>query len=100
MHDTSRVAWAQDPAFDALCLKGGAHSLTGNFSFGIYALAVPIVGDVHSPVNKIVLPLFWGIMTMRYPCLSPKTFIFLYQILYQVLCEIFARLLFPVGLHD
>lgn len=65
-HDPSRMAWVQDPTFDSQCLKGGAHSITGNFNFGIYALAVPIVGDVHAPVNKVVLPLFWGIMTMRY----------------------------------
>jgi hypothetical protein len=64
--DPSRLAWAQDPTFDSQCLKGGAHSVAGNFSFGIYALAVPIVRDVHTPVNRIVLPLFWGIMTMRY----------------------------------
>lgn len=63
--DTNRLAWAEDPAFDFQCLKGGAHSLTGNFSFGIYSLAVPIVQDIRTPINRIVLPLFWGIMTMR-----------------------------------
>ncbi|KAG0567559.1 hypothetical protein KC19_7G143300 [Ceratodon purpureus] len=60
----SRVAWAHDPLFDSQCVNGGAHSAAGNFSFGIYALAVPIVRDIHTPVNRIVLPLFWGIMTM------------------------------------
>ena len=64
--DWSRIAWTQDPRFDSQCLKGGAHSLAGNFSFGIYALAIPIVRDFHTPANRIVLPLFWGIMTMRY----------------------------------
>lgn len=74
-HNSSRVAWAEDPAFDSQCLKGGAHSLAGNFSFGIYALAVPIVRDVHTPVTRIVLPLFWGIMTMRYASILQSLYI-------------------------
>ncbi len=57
--DDLRVAWAQNPNVTG-CLQGG-----DDFGFGIYSLSVPLVTDVI-PVNKILLPLFWGVMTMRY----------------------------------
>jgi cyclic nucleotide gated channel len=55
--DDLRVAWAQNPNVTG-CLQGG-----DDFGFGIYSLSVPLVTDVI-PVNKILLPLFWGVMTM------------------------------------
>ncbi|KAH9553090.1 hypothetical protein CY35_09G101200 [Sphagnum magellanicum] len=55
--DDLRVAWAQNPNVTG-CLHGG-----DDFGFGIYSLSVPLVTDVI-PVNKILLPLFWGVMTM------------------------------------
>jgi len=60
----NRLAWAQDPAIANNCFSAGPMP-GGNFSFGIYSLAVPLVTN-NIPVNKILLPLFWGVMTMRY----------------------------------
>jgi hypothetical protein len=57
--DDLRVAWAQNRNVTG-CLQAG-----DDFGFGIYSLSVPLVTDVI-PVNKILLPLFWGVMTMRY----------------------------------
>nr|XP_024397361.1 cyclic nucleotide-gated ion channel 2-like [Physcomitrium patens]PNR39348.1 hypothetical protein PHYPA_019626 [Physcomitrium patens] len=94
--DTNRLAWAEDPAFDFQCLKGGAHSLTGNFSFGIYSLAVPIVQDIRTPINRIVLPLFWGIMTMSSfgNALSPTPHIV--EVTFSILVIICGLLLFTL----
>jgi cyclic nucleotide gated channel len=55
--DDLRVAWAQNRNVTG-CLQAG-----DDFGFGIYSLSVPLVTDVI-PVNKILLPLFWGVMTM------------------------------------
>ncbi|CAK9876179.1 unnamed protein product [Sphagnum jensenii] len=60
--DPNRLAWAQDPAIANNCFSAGPMP-GGNFSFGIYSLAVPLVTN-NIPVNKILLPLFWGVMTM------------------------------------
>jgi hypothetical protein len=59
LDDINQVAWAENSNVTS-CLAG-----SGPFNFGIYGLSVPLVTDVI-PVNKILLPLFWGVMTMRY----------------------------------
>jgi cyclic nucleotide gated channel len=59
------VAWAQRPSIiHSTCSISTAVRSNANYSFGIYSLGVPLVTDTN-PVNKITLPLFWGIMTMR-----------------------------------
>lgn len=59
------VAWPQGPSIiHSTCSISTAVRSNANYSFGIYSLGVPLVTDTN-PVNKIALPLFWGIMTMR-----------------------------------
>lgn len=64
-----RLAWAQNSTVQS-CLNASA----SNFSFGIYSWAVPLVTDGQC-VNKIVYPLFWGVMTFRWNFISrnPRT---------------------------
>jgi cyclic nucleotide gated channel len=57
LDDINQIAWAENSNITS-CLTG-----SGPFNFGIYGLSVPLVTDVI-PVNKILLPLFWGVMTM------------------------------------
>ena len=55
-----RLAWAQNSTVQS-CLT----ATTSNFSFGIYQWAVPLVSNAGF-VQKILYPLFWGVMTFRW----------------------------------
>lgn len=55
--DLMRMTWSQNTSVQG-CLKGDAD----NFQYGIYLWAVPLVTDGRF-VQKILYPLFWGVMT-------------------------------------
>jgi cyclic nucleotide gated channel len=57
--DLMRMTWSQNTSVQG-CLKGDAD----NFQYGIYLWAVPLVTDGRF-VQKILYPLFWGVMTIR-----------------------------------
>jgi hypothetical protein len=57
--DPIRLAWAQNKTVQG-CLAGNA----GDFPFGIYEAGVPLVTDGRF-IQKILYPLFWGVMTFR-----------------------------------
>lgn len=61
-----RMTWSQNADVQG-CLEGTAK----NFSYGIYSWAVPLVTDGRF-VQKILYPLFRGIMTFR--CYSVTNF--------------------------
>lgn len=61
LSDLHRVNWGQSPLLSNNCLTRNA---TGDYDFGIYTLAVPLT-EQHNIVNRILYPLFWGLMTLR-----------------------------------
>ncbi|KAL2629489.1 hypothetical protein R1flu_014175 [Riccia fluitans] len=58
--DPTRTSFAKDEYLQRHCLRNGGH-----YNFGIYHHAVPLPGQARW-LNKILYPLFWGLMTLRY----------------------------------
>lgn len=60
--DEGRLAWAQNANITNTCLYVGK-SYNGDYEFGIYINTIPLTET--SLVNRILFPLFWGLMTLR-----------------------------------
>lgn len=60
--DETRLAWAKNPNITNNCLYIGKN-YNGDYDFGIYINVVRLTET--SLVNRILFPLFWGLMTLR-----------------------------------
>lgn len=60
IEDRERLAWASNTHARATCLDS-----SDQFSYGAYKWTVPLVTNT-SRLEKILLPIFWGLMTLRY----------------------------------
>lgn len=58
VEDSQRLAWAGNSHARATCLDS-----SDNFSYGAYKWTVPLVTNT-SRLEKILLPIFWGLMTL------------------------------------
>ncbi|XP_044494213.1 cyclic nucleotide-gated ion channel 4 isoform X2 [Mangifera indica] len=58
MRDRARVAWAENKQARFICLDGSR-----NYNYGCYEWTVQLVAN-NSRLEKILLPIFWGIMTL------------------------------------
>ena len=57
--DGGRVAWAQNVIARNTCLNS-----SDKFQYGAYKWTVPLVTNTNR-LEKILLPIFWGLMTLR-----------------------------------
>lgn len=80
MRDRARVAWAENKQARFICLDGSR-----NYNYGCYEWTVQLVAN-NSRLEKILLPIFWGIMTLRYYSFHPSPFFSLCFFLQQCLC--------------
>lgn len=60
IREGGRLAWAKNLQARAMCLDS-----SDNFQYGAYQWTVPLVTNT-SRLEKILLPIFWGLMTLRY----------------------------------
>ena len=59
VNDSARANWERNVTARATCLDNS----NGDFDYGVFEWAVPLL-TIDSRVEKILLPLFWGIMTL------------------------------------
>jgi len=71
VRDKTRLTWAQNRQARSTCLDSA-----DNYDYGLYEWAVQLVTN-DSRLEKILLPIFWGLMTLRY--LPPFFFFFLWS---------------------
>lgn len=57
--ERQRLAWAENDKVRSMCLDS-----SDNFEYGAYKWTVALVTN-SSRVEKILLPIFWGLMTLR-----------------------------------
>lgn len=57
--DAGRVAWGGNATARAVCLDS-----SDKYGYGAFEWAVPLVTN-SSRVEKILLPIFWAIMSLR-----------------------------------
>lgn len=67
IRDRSRLAWAENTQARSMCLDSA-----DNFEYGAYKWTVPLV-TTNSRLEKILFPIFWGLMTLRSQLLSLTT---------------------------
>ena len=60
--DSARFDWANDRQPKFMCLD-----TADNFNYGAYKWTVQLVVN-QSRLEKILFPIFWGLMTLRYFC--------------------------------
>lgn len=60
VRDGARLAWAENKAARSRCLESSE-----NYEYGAYKWTVQIVTN-DSRLEKILFPIFWGLMTLRY----------------------------------
>lgn len=60
--DETRLAWAKNTNITTNCLFSGKN-YNGDYEFGIYYNTIALTEA--SLVNRILFPLFWGLMTLR-----------------------------------
>lgn len=60
IRDTWRLLWGESRSTRTTCLQG-----SDSFSFGAYKWTVQLVTN-ESRLEKILFPIFWGLMTLRY----------------------------------
>lgn len=58
--DTARLAWAVNKKARSTCLENA-----DNYDYGAYKWTVQLVTN-DSRLEKILFPIFWGLMTLRY----------------------------------
>lgn len=59
MKDRQRLAWAKKMNVRAMCLDS-----SDNYQYGAYKWTVALVTN-PSRLEKILFPIFWGLMTLR-----------------------------------
>jgi len=59
LKDSKRLAWANNMNAKAMCLDS-----SDNYPYGAYKWTVPLVTN-SSRLEKILFPIFWGLMTLR-----------------------------------
>lgn len=64
----ARLAWAENKQARSTCLESA-----DNYEYGAYKWTVQIVTN-DSRLAKILFPIFWGLMTLRYYFLTPVYF--------------------------
>lgn len=57
--DGGRLGWAQNAVARSICLDS-----SNKFQYGAYKWTVPLVTNTNR-LEKILLPIFWGLMTLR-----------------------------------
>ena len=60
VRDKARLAWAANREARSSCLDG-----PDNYDYGAYKWTVQLVTN-DSRLEKILFPIFWGLMTLRY----------------------------------
>ena len=60
VRDRTRLAWGDNKQVRSACLEND-----DNFDFGAYKWTVQLVSN-ESRLEKILFPIFWGLMTLRY----------------------------------
>eukprot|EP00252_Welwitschia_mirabilis_P004632 TRINITY_DN1493_c0_g1_i12.p1 TRINITY_DN1493_c0_g1~~TRINITY_DN1493_c0_g1_i12.p1 ORF type:complete len:582 (+),score=60.58 TRINITY_DN1493_c0_g1_i12:176-1921(+) len=58
--DAGRMAWSVNKNAHSVCISGNPD---GRFSYGAYKWVVPLVTN-ESRIEKILFPIFWGLMTL------------------------------------
>lgn len=58
--DRARLAWAQNNQARSICLD-----INTNYTYGAYKWTIQLVSN-ESRLEKILFPIFWGLMTLRY----------------------------------
>lgn len=76
LKDKTRLLWAHNREARSTCLASA-----DKYDYGLYEWSVQLVTN-DSRLEKILLPIFWALMTLRslfssYPMLSPLIFCFL-----------------------
>lgn len=64
MRDRERLAWAENKQARTTCIQS-----SDNYDYGAYKWTVQLVTN-DSRLEKILFPIFWGLMTLRYPPFS------------------------------
>jgi cyclic nucleotide gated channel, plant len=65
--DRTRLVWSQNTEARSTCLASA-----DNYEFGVYEWSVQLVTN-NSRIEKILLPIFWGLMTLRYFLITLST---------------------------
>lgn len=58
IRDTDRLHWSINHVVHSICIKGN-----GKFNYGAYKWVVPLVTNANR-MEKILFPIFWGLMTL------------------------------------
>ncbi|XP_057842137.2 cyclic nucleotide-gated ion channel 4 isoform X2 [Cryptomeria japonica] len=58
VRNPERLVWEANATVHAICIKGN-----GKFNFGAYKWVVPLVINTNR-IEKILFPIFWGLMTL------------------------------------
>lgn len=60
LRDRARLAWGENRQARSMCLDSNE-----NYNYGAYKWTVQLVKN-DSRLEKILFPIFWGLMTLRY----------------------------------
>ena len=71
VRDKTRLAWAENREARSTCLDNA-----DNYDYGAYAWSVQLITN-DSRLEKILFPIFWGLMTLRY---LPPFFLFCFVV--------------------
>lgn len=69
MKDLGRLHWAKNMTVRTTCLDS-----SDNFEYGAYKWTVPLFTKTNR-AEKILLPIFWGLMTLRSYNIKPFSLI-------------------------
>ena len=75
--DRATVAWAENKQARSTCLENSQ-----NYDYGAYQWTVQLVTN-DSRLEKILFPIFWGLMTLRYCTFCPLLLLLYFAILFQ-----------------
>ena len=68
VRDKARLAWAENREVRHTCLNG-----PDSYNYGAYRWTVQLVTN-DNRLEKILFPIFWGLMTLRYLCFLDFTY--------------------------
>lgn len=68
LRDRARLAWADNKRAKSTCLENADH-----YDYGAYSWTVQLVTN-DSRLEKILFPIFWGLMTLRHSSPSPPNY--------------------------
>lgn len=60
--ERARLAWGENKSVRSMCIES-----SNNYDYGAYKWTVQLVTN-DSRLEKILFPIFWGLMTLRYAC--------------------------------